>query len=269
MSENAPFPPIFTGCERHVGKGVRFNASKDKAGKYFSTTIWAFGMQCPSCTQKFVVKTDPAKSDYDLFSGLRRKIESYDEDEATGARALCDTEHGLQEQALNKKADCFASLERQGDDKALARDRREQLVPALDRAAALWEDDVLANRLLRKRHRAERNDIKSRDRQAASLGLALELLPPSPADARAATNVRFAAKRRAPDHDRPALRARIAASSIFGARSRSGRDAESHKANALAASRGIDVARLRLHQAPRPKSTSTLAKRALNAARRA
>ena len=33
------------GCERHVGKGTRFNTKKDKDGKYFSTTIFSFSMK--------------------------------------------------------------------------------------------------------------------------------------------------------------------------------------------------------------------------------
>ncbi|KAH8055046.1 hypothetical protein JL722_8468 [Aureococcus anophagefferens] len=68
-----PFDGWCEGCGRHVGKGVRFNAKKDADGKYHSTTVWKFTMQCPSCTTKFVIKTDPAKSDYDFASGIRRK----------------------------------------------------------------------------------------------------------------------------------------------------------------------------------------------------
>ena len=34
-----------SGNENHIGRGVRFDAKKEKDGKYFSTTIWKFTMK--------------------------------------------------------------------------------------------------------------------------------------------------------------------------------------------------------------------------------
>lgn len=35
-------------------QGVRFNADKEKAGKYFTTQIWHFEMKCHLCDNKIV-----------------------------------------------------------------------------------------------------------------------------------------------------------------------------------------------------------------------
>eukprot|EP00966_Prymnesium_polylepis_P288774 6670040-Prymnesium_polylepis.1 len=41
-----PFNVRCTGCDNHIGKGVRFNAEKKAVGKYLSTKIWSFRMMC-------------------------------------------------------------------------------------------------------------------------------------------------------------------------------------------------------------------------------
>lgn len=47
-----PYDGWCLGCNRHLGKGVRFNAKKDLAGNYFSTKIYQFTMTCPSCSRQ-------------------------------------------------------------------------------------------------------------------------------------------------------------------------------------------------------------------------
>jgi coiled-coil domain-containing protein 130 len=42
-----------------IAKGVRFNAAKKAVGKYLSTTIWEFRMNCHLCGNKLVCRTDP------------------------------------------------------------------------------------------------------------------------------------------------------------------------------------------------------------------
>jgi hypothetical protein len=64
-----PFDAWCLKCERHMSKGLRFNAKKDKDGKYFSTTIYRFTMKCYSCDQEFVIKTDPANDTYAFVDG--------------------------------------------------------------------------------------------------------------------------------------------------------------------------------------------------------
>ena len=249
-----PFDGWCEGCGRHVGKGVRFNAKKDADGKYHSTTVWKFTMQCPSCTTKFVIKTDPAKSDYDFSAGIRRKVESYAEDAADGARLLGDTDHRAQEAALAKRRDPMATLERTQDDRAKAKRAAGELAEDWGRAERFY-DDYGANRALRKRHRAVRKDAKERDGMGRRLGLAIELLPPHPDDAAAARAVTFARPRRA-------AAAAPKATSIFGHPVAP----RSSKAAALARERGIDPKRLQLKprpgaRAPAPAAPTTTTRR--------
>ena len=56
-----------SGCERHYGKGTRWNAKKEADGKYFSTKIFKFTMTCHSCPVKIVIATDP-KVNYILIN---------------------------------------------------------------------------------------------------------------------------------------------------------------------------------------------------------
>ena len=53
-----------TGCKNHIGRGVRYNAEKNKAGKFYTTTIWNFKMKCHLCPGTIVIETDPKNDDY-------------------------------------------------------------------------------------------------------------------------------------------------------------------------------------------------------------
>ena len=76
-----PYDGWCMGCQRHFGKGTRFNAKKEADGAYFSTKIWKFTMNCATCPQEFVIATDPKNSDYDFRSGIKKKDEEYEQGE--------------------------------------------------------------------------------------------------------------------------------------------------------------------------------------------
>ena len=82
MRFEMPYNVWCGGCEKHIRRGTRFNASKLDAGKYFSTKIYEFHMKCASCPQKFVIKTDPKNRTYEFVSGGRVKVETYTEEAA-------------------------------------------------------------------------------------------------------------------------------------------------------------------------------------------
>lgn len=54
-----PFNIWCLKCDRHIAKGVRFNAEKKAVGSYYSTKIWSFRMRCPSCSNEIEIQTDP------------------------------------------------------------------------------------------------------------------------------------------------------------------------------------------------------------------
>ena len=72
-----PFDGWCLGCNRHMSKGLRFNAKKDKAGKYFTTQIFSFAMKCYSCEQQFLILTDPENNTYNFKEGLRRHVQDF------------------------------------------------------------------------------------------------------------------------------------------------------------------------------------------------
>lgn len=54
------------GCNNHIGMGVRYNAEKTKVGMYYSTPVYQFKMKCHLCDNHFIIKTDPAVSEFNL-----------------------------------------------------------------------------------------------------------------------------------------------------------------------------------------------------------
>jgi len=81
-----PFNIWCTGCEHHIGKGVRFNAKKRTIGSYFSTEILSFVMKCPSCSGWIEIQTDPKNSEYLVVQGRKRQLETHQVDEKEPAQ---------------------------------------------------------------------------------------------------------------------------------------------------------------------------------------
>jgi coiled-coil domain-containing protein 130 len=52
-----------------------------QVGSYHSTKVWAFTMR-HHCGCKITIQTDPKNAEYLVTDGARRKIESYDADDA-------------------------------------------------------------------------------------------------------------------------------------------------------------------------------------------
>lgn len=83
-----PFNIWCAKCGDHIGKGVRFNAEKKAVGAYHSTKVWSFAMR-HHCGSRIVIETDPRNAEYVVKEGARRKVESYDAEDA-GTAALPD-----------------------------------------------------------------------------------------------------------------------------------------------------------------------------------
>ena len=103
-----PFNVRCTGCQNHIGKGVRFNAEKKAIGKYFSTKIWSFRMLChaedgTSRTDRkrnphFIeIHTDPKNAEYIVAEGAERISDPAPEDAIElGVEALLAKEPAAQ-----------------------------------------------------------------------------------------------------------------------------------------------------------------------------
>lgn len=58
-------------CKQQIAKGVRFNANKKCVGKFHTTKIWEFTMNC-KCGNKVKCRTDPETTDYKYVQGAIR-----------------------------------------------------------------------------------------------------------------------------------------------------------------------------------------------------
>ena len=186
-------------CGECVHKGVRFNADKDKAGKYFTTTIWHFRLKCHLCDNIMIMATDPEKCDYKCVSGCRRKQETWLEDEDTLKRPDKREQRRMEE-------DPFYRLEHFAADDGSG--RREDEVRGKVAKGTIGElrelqeeraaHDGMLNRLLRKSFREEKRETARREQEDAAertrLNLAIPLLPVSEADADAARAQTFGAR---------------------------------------------------------------------------
>ena len=181
-----PFDGWCVACKRHMSKGLRFNAKKEKAGKYFTTTIFSFSMKCPSCPQQFEIKTDPKNSTYDFAVGIRKMEQEYE----TGAedRVITltsdETKQQLQEDAIFK-------LEFDNEKKAKEESAKQRIEGLIERNESTNRHDYDMNKKMREKNRTLKRRQKDLVDMGASIGLAVPLLENDEADITLARRARF------------------------------------------------------------------------------
>eukprot|EP01066_Platyproteum_vivax_P003678 Platyproteum_vivax@DN1462_c0_g1_i1.p1 len=175
-----PFNVRCKNCRTMIAKGVRYNAQKKCQGQYHSTKIYSFRMTCFYCPQKFVITTDPQKSEYILTEGLERKIETWNAKDAEQIELLED------EDRQRMRADPMYKLEKTTEDKERASAKQDALENLLDIQDSR-ADYYSANSDLRARHRVSKKEEISRlAEEEKHKNFILPLLPASEEDAREA-----------------------------------------------------------------------------------
>eukprot|EP00752_Nemacystus_decipiens_P014669 g13065.t1 len=230
------------GCGRHLGRGTRFNATKDQAGTYYSTKIWQFSMKCPSCSTVMVIKTDPKNTDYEYVEGIRKKDMAFDPDEAETQR--------VQDSEVSKKlaVDPLYRLEHEQSDKRRAASRKTVLTRLTELADAHGEDDYASNARLRQGMRARKKKERQREEEATARGLGIRLATPSPADAAAARGIKYSSRHKGFRSGEKAKMAAITGESIFGTGTESSDQARRKAVLVKAAKLGIKTRGMRLLQ---------------------
>eukprot|EP00903_Cladosiphon_okamuranus_P014822 g13727.t1 len=228
------------GCGRHLGRGTRFNASKEQAGTYYSTKIWQFSMKCPSCSTVMVIKTDPKNTDYEYVEGIRKKDMAFDPDETETQR--------VQDSEVTKKlaADPLYRLEHEQSDKRRAASRKTALTRLTELVDAHGEDDYASNARLRQGMRARKKKEREREEEATAKGLGIRLATPSPADSAAARDVKYRSRHKGFRSSEKAKMAAITGESIFGSGSESSDQARRKAVLVKAAKLGIKTRGMRL-----------------------
>lgn len=181
-----PFDGWCLGCGRHMSKGLRFNAKKDKAGKYFSTQIWAFSMKCYSCEQRFKILTDPENNTYNFAEGLRKHEQDYEPDfNDSIINPVTD------EDRLLIANDPMFRLQHEEEDLKKFHSEKERFEVLSDIKESLYKKDYDMNSALRKAHRAQKKQDKEQLDAGRKIGLSIPLLPASETDYATSSSVIF------------------------------------------------------------------------------
>ena len=157
-----PYNIWCNGCNNHIGMGVRYNAEKNKTGKYYSTIIYKFRMKCHLCDNYFEIQTDPANLDYIILSGARRQERRWDL-ESNEQIAPEDSER-----AKKLATDPMFKLEHTVNDKA----KLQKAIPILEQIQSMNEkmkDDYSCNQLLRSKFRVKRKQLAEEKKTDANL----------------------------------------------------------------------------------------------------
>lgn len=186
-----------------IGQGVRFNATKTRAGNYLSTPVWSFRMRHAVCGGELEIRTDPANTAYVVASGGTRRDTGDDNgpgatrdasglistDGSSGLRILTDKERA------EMRASAFKQLERTIEDREQTAQTRLRIDEIEAAQTTSWDDPYAANAKLRREFRVGRHEREKAGKAAEDLkdrmSLGIDLLPESELDARRAALVDF------------------------------------------------------------------------------
>ena len=179
-----PFHFYCSGCENHVAKGVRYNAQKKTVGQYFSTNILEFSMKCHLCPNIIKFQTDPKECDYVITEGGRKKVETFDAEDA-GLQSFMD-----KESKMKIATDPMAKLEHVVKDKLKAKTESERIEHLIEIQERTF-DSFGESQLLRKKFRFEKAALLKQDIEATRDNLSVKLVPSVEEDDLVAENQLF------------------------------------------------------------------------------
>ncbi|ORZ20292.1 CWC16 protein [Absidia repens] len=185
-----PFNIWCTGCDNHIGQGVRYNAEKKQIGKYYSTPILQFRMKCHLCSHWIEIHTDPKNTAYVVVSGARQKVETWTPDKDDHIMELSDP-------AIKEKLaeDPIYRLEHGLHDKAVSLSNEHVLTRLEKLNSNQWKDPYTQSQHLRHKFREEKKKNRQILEQTNQLkdkySLHIDLLAESDKDLREAKLVDF------------------------------------------------------------------------------
>ncbi|KAF1829664.1 DUF572-domain-containing protein [Decorospora gaudefroyi] len=175
-----------------IGQGVRFNAQKQKVGKYYSTPIWSFRMKHSACGGVWEIRTDPQKSEYVVVGGARRR--DYGSAERGPEAEEGDLKVLTEEERERRRGDAFAGLEGKMEDK-WAQGKNGERVEELYEMSEVWRDPYEINARMRNEFRAKRKIRRKEERYKEDMqnkfSLGLDIVEETDADRARASLVEF------------------------------------------------------------------------------
>eukprot|EP01091_Cochliopodium_minus_P017587 TRINITY_DN6931_c0_g1_i1.p1 TRINITY_DN6931_c0_g1~~TRINITY_DN6931_c0_g1_i1.p1 ORF type:complete len:306 (+),score=89.68 TRINITY_DN6931_c0_g1_i1:26-943(+) len=178
------------GCGIFIAKGVRYNADKQRSGKYLSTTKYRFTMNCHLCPGKIVIETDPENRDYKIIDGAKRKEETWSPSSNGTYEFLSDNE----KQKLSE--DPFYKLEHKSKDVEKAKKSEPIIQQLLDISEQNTLDDFSMSQLMRKKLRTEKKEEKEEISDNLKKGINFKLLPLNDDDVLQSKSVLFHSKQK-------------------------------------------------------------------------
>ncbi|CAG8669018.1 16898_t:CDS:10 [Dentiscutata erythropus] len=184
-----PFNIWCEGCDKHIGKGVRYNAEKKKIGNYYSTPIYSFRMKCHLCDNWIEIHTDPKNAEYVVVNGARKKVETWEPEDS-------ETIQLKDEEEAKKLADnALYKLEHSINDER----KFQESIPILTQLQRLnerqWADPYTHSQKMRKKFREEKKDLEAKRRLDDEIrdrnSLSIPLLPESSEDIMEAKSTEF------------------------------------------------------------------------------
>ncbi len=178
-----PFDSWCLKCDAHMNRGLRFNAKKVKAGKYFSTNIFSFSMNCATCKGEFVIRTDPANADYEFVSGIKKQEYEF---EGKGEKNEGDDEHVGSSSSISvidnsiaklnaNERNPMAIMERNNEQKRVVDLHAERMTRLMDLKDATAKHDFIANASLRKKNRQRRTSANLAIKEGKKRGIGVPL----------------------------------------------------------------------------------------------
>eukprot|EP01100_Stratorugosa_tubuloviscum_P003078 TRINITY_DN1728_c0_g1_i1.p1 TRINITY_DN1728_c0_g1~~TRINITY_DN1728_c0_g1_i1.p1 ORF type:complete len:303 (-),score=139.44 TRINITY_DN1728_c0_g1_i1:74-982(-) len=176
-----PYNVWCIGCDIHIGRGVRYNAQKKEIGKYLSTKIYQFRMKCVNCNQWFEIHTDPKNSDFTMVSGLKRKVETWDEKDSETI-VLKDSR-----ESIDNEIDPFSKLEQSQIEKAKIEEEELPRLAQLQQIQTRYSDDFSLSILARKKFRVKKKEIENEKIENEKKGIFIPLLSSDDSDKKLAS----------------------------------------------------------------------------------
>ncbi|KAK9478139.1 CWC16 protein [Lipomyces japonicus] len=166
-----PFDVWCEGCENLIAQGTRFNAEKKRAGEYYSTPIFTFGLKCARCSHGFEIRTDPKNTQYVIVSGARKKSTDFDGEKIGAIKVDSLLYSGAN--SSTKSTDSFAIVERAIHKSKQERKSRRRLAELQKLSSERWSDPYTKNQQLRKHFRE--NKKTQEDEQSKNDTLAYKI----------------------------------------------------------------------------------------------
>ncbi|KAI9717447.1 MAG: hypothetical protein M1828_007209 [Chrysothrix sp. TS-e1954] len=152
-----------------IGQGVRFNAQKKQAGKYYSSPIWSFRMKHTACGGWIELRTDPKNSDFIVTEGAKRR--DYGAPEVGPSTVMTE--------AQKKRQDAFTALEGKRDEKIQLKEEAVRIEELRSLRERDWKHSDERNQKIRKDfrvgRRAREQDQRKKDDLQETMGLGMEL----------------------------------------------------------------------------------------------